>query len=82
MSFQAGFLSEISEVSNGFSGLKMKKNSRWLKLAFQTRIQLCVKAHKFRENRHFRSGVIFTPEVRMEHGDRRRKACPTRKKRE
>ena len=31
---------------------------------------------KFGENRHFRSGVIFTPEVRMEHVGRHWKAYP------
>ena len=42
----------------------------------QIKIQLCVKMQRFGENRHFRSSVIFTPKVRMEHGDRRWKACP------
>ena len=37
----------------------------------------CVKVQKFGENCHFRSGVIFTPEVRMEHVDRHWKAYPT-----
>ena len=69
--------SEIfSTISIGFSGLKRKKNYRCLKLAFQTRIQLCVKVRKFGGNGHFRSGVIFTPEVRMEHVDRHWKAYP------
>ena len=54
--------------------LKRKKNYGWLKLTFQTRIQLCAKVHKFGENHHFISGVIFTPEVRMEHVDRHWKA--------
>ena len=31
---------------------------------------------KFDENHHFRSGVVFTPEVRMKHVDRRWKAYP------
>ena len=56
-------------------GLKRKKNSRWLKLAIQTKIQLCV-LPKFYENHHDRSGVVFTPKVRMRHVDRRWKAYP------
>ena len=56
-------------------GLKRKKNSRWLKLAIQTKIQLCV-LPKFDENHHDRSGVVFTPEVRMRHVDRCWKAYP------
>ena len=52
----------------------------WLKLAFETGIKLCVKVQKFGENRHFRSSVIFTPEVRMEHVDRHRKVYPARNK--
>ena len=34
-------------------------------------MQLCVKMQRFGENHHFRSGVVFTPEVRMKHVDRR-----------
>ena len=44
-----------------------------MKLAFRTKIQLCV-LPKFDENHHVRSGVVFTPEVRMKHVDRRWKA--------
>ena len=47
------------------------------KVGTQTKIQLCVKMQRFGENRHFRSSVIFTPKVRMEHGDRRWKTYPT-----
>ena len=47
-----------------------------LKLAFPTQIQLRVKMQRFGENRHFRSGVVFTPEVGMKHVDRRWKAYP------
>ena len=60
-------------------GLKRKKNSRWLKLAIQTKIQLCV-LPKFDENNHVRSGVVFTPEVRMKHVDMHWKAYPERNK--
>ena len=63
------------------SGLKRKKNSRWLKLASQTKIQLCV-LPKFDENHHVRSGVVFTPEVRMKHVDRHWKAYPVGNKEE
>ena len=62
-------------------GMKMRRNSRWLKLAIQTKIQLCV-FPKFDENHHFRSGVVFTPEVRMKDGDRHWKAYPERNKEE
>ena len=51
-------------------------------MAFQTRIPLCVKVHKFGENHHFRNGVVFTPEVRMKHGDMRWKAYPAGNKEE
>ena len=63
--------------SGFFSSFKAEKeeNSGWLKLALQTRIQLCV-LHKFGENHHSRSGVVFTSQVRMEHGDRHWKAYP------
>ena len=60
-------------------GLKRKKNSRWLKLAIQTKIQLCV-LPKFDENHHVRSGVVFTLEVKMKHVDRHWKAYPAGKK--
>ena len=63
------FLSEILSSLLAASGLKRKKNPRWLKLAFQTRIQWCV-FPKIGENHHFRSDVVFTPEVRMKHVDR------------
>ena len=56
-------------------GLKRKKNFRGLKLAIQTKIQLCV-LPKFDENHHVRSGVVFTPEVRMKHVDRHWKYYP------
>ena len=85
--FQVGFFSGFSGFSviilavlQWILGLK-RKNSRWLKLAFQSKIQLCV-LPKFGENHHFRSGVVFTPEVRMEHGDRRWKAYPVGNKEE
>ena len=52
-----------------------KENSRWLKLTIQTKIQLSV-LPKFDECHHFRSGVVFTPEVRMKHVDRRWKSYP------
>ena len=75
-----GFLSGIFQIFQKFlsslsaaSGLKRKKNPRWLKLAFQTKIQWCVLPN-FGENHHFRSGVVFTPKVRMKHGDRGWKA--------
>ena len=60
-----------------FSSFRAEKeeNSRWLKLAFQTKIQLCV-LPKFGGNHHSRSGVVFTPEVRMRHVDRHWKAYP------
>ena len=51
-----------------------------MKLALQTKIQLCVRVHKFGGNHHFRSGVVFTSEVRMEHVDRCWKAYPARNK--
>ena len=44
-------------------------NPKWLKLAIQTKLQLCVLSN-FDEN----VGVVFTPEVRMKHVDRRWKA--------
>ena len=56
-----------------------EENSRWLKLTIQTKIQLSV-LPKFAECHHFRSGVVFTPEVRMKHVDRRRKSFPARNK--
>ena len=34
----------------------------------------------FGKKHHFLSGVVFTPEVRMKHVDRRRKAYPARNK--
>ena len=52
-----------------------KENSRWLKLTIQTKTQLSV-FPKFDECRHFRSGVVFTPKVRMKHVDRCWKAYP------
>ena len=71
-----GFFKWISQqfltVINGFfSSFRAKKegNPKWLKLAIQTKIQLCV-LPKFGENHHFRSGVVFTPEVIMKHVDR------------
>ena len=75
------FFSEILSSLSAASGLKRKKNPRWLKLAFQTKIQLCV-LPKIGENRHFRSGVVFTLEVRMKHVDRCWKAYPTGNKEE
>ena len=57
------------------------ENSRWLKLIIQTKIQLIV-LPKFDECHHFRSGVVFTPEVRMKHVDRHWKAYPTGNKEE
>ena len=71
-----GFVVNFSLGFSIVSGLKRKKNPRWLKLAFQTKIQLCV-LPKFDENHHFRSGVVFTPKVRMKHVDRCWKAYPT-----
>ena len=44
-------------------------------MAFQTKIHWRV-LPKFGENHHFRSGVVFTPEVRMKHVDRHWKAYP------
>ena len=63
-------------------GLKRRRNSRRLKLAFQTRIPLCVEVHKIGENRHLRSGVVFTSKVRMKHVDRHWKAYPAGNKEE
>ena len=80
--FKVDFSANSSYFSVDFSivlGLKRKKNSRWLKLAIQTKILLCV-FPKFDENHHDRIGVVFTPEVRMRHVDRRWKAYPTRNK--
>ena len=48
-------------------------------LAFKTKIQLCV-FPKIGENLPFRSGVVFTPEIRMKHVDRHWKAYLTRNK--
>ena len=45
-------------------------------MAPRPKIQLCVKMQRFGENRHFISSVIFTPKVRMEHGDRNWKVYP------
>ena len=58
-----------------FSSFRAEKeeNYRRLRLAFQTKIQLCV-LPKFGENHQFRSGVGFTPELRMKHMDRHWKA--------
>ena len=71
-----GFFKWISQqfltvISRFFSSFRAKKeeNPKWLKLAIQNKIQLCV-FPKFAENRHFRSGVVFTPKVRMKHVDR------------
>ena len=61
--------------------MKERRNSRRIKLAFHTKIQLCV-LPKFDENHHFRSGVVFTPEVRMKHVDRHWKAYPAGNKEE
>ena len=58
-----------------------RRNSRRVKLAFQTKIQLCV-LPKFGENHHFRSGEVFTPEVKMKHGNRHWKAYPAGNKEE
>ena len=69
------FFSEIISSLSVASGMKKKKNPRWLKLAFQTKIQWCV-LPKIGENHHFRSGVVFTPENRTKHVDRRWKAYP------
>ena len=68
----------VVNFSLGFlvvSGLKRKNNSRWLKLTIQTKIELWV-LPKFDENHHVRSGVVFTPEVRMKHVDRCWKSYP------
>ena len=66
--FQAVF-NCFSVDFSAVSGLKRKKTSRWLKLAIQTKIQLYF-LPKFDENHHVRSGVVFTPEVKMKHVDR------------
>ena len=74
--FQVGFFNDFNSFPVRFSVVLQRiselkrKISRWLKLAFQTKIQLCV-LPKFGENHHFRRGVVFTTEVRMEHVDRR-----------
>ena len=70
-----GFSVKLSVVFQQIQGRKGEENPRWLKLAFQTKIQLCV-LPKIGENLHFRSGVVFTPEVRMKHVDRCWKAYP------
>ena len=48
-----------------FSSFRAEKeeDSRWLKLAFKQKYS-CVFCH------HSRSGVVFTPEVKMKHVDR------------
>ena len=82
--FKVDFSANSSRFSVDFRvvpGMKRKKNSRWLKLAIQTKIQLCVLS-KFDENNHVRSGVVFTPKVRMKHVDRRWKSYPAGKKEE
>ena len=56
-----------------------EENSRWLKLTIQTKTQLSV-LPKLDECHHFRSGVVFTPEFKMKHVDRRQKAYPVRNK--
>ena len=68
-----GFAVNLSLGFSAVSGMKRKKNSRWLKLEIQTKIQLWV-LPKFDENHHVRSGVVFTPEVKMKHVDRHWKA--------
>ena len=81
-----GFSSKIFSgfqlsVSMNFDGIfqqfmdERKENSRWLKLTIQTKTQLSV-FPKFDECHHFRSGMVFTPEVRMKHVDRNWKAYP------
>ena len=55
--------------------VERKENSKWLKLTIQTKTQLSV-LPKFDECHNFRSGVVFTPEVRMKHVDRHWKDYP------
>ena len=43
-------------------------------------MQLCVKCKDLVKVLIFRSGVVFTPEVRMKHVDRHRKVYPARNK--
>ena len=59
--------------------VERKENSRWLKLTIQTNTQLSV-LPKFDECHHFRSGLVFTLEVRMKHVDRRWKSYPVENK--
>ena len=49
--------------------IEKEEISRWLKFTFQTKYS-GVFCH------HSRSGVVFTPQVRMKHVDRRWKAYP------
>ena len=51
---------------------------RWLKLAFQTKMQMCVKCKGLLKVFILRSGVVFTSEVGMTHVNRRWKAYPAR----
>ena len=46
----------------------------------QSKMQLRVKSRDLVKIFIFRSGVVFTPEVRMKHVDRRWKAYPVRNK--
>ena len=76
--FQANsnyFSVDFSRLSVDYRA-KKEENSRWLKLTIWTKIQLSV-LPKFDECHHFRSGVFFTPKVRMKHVDRCWKAYPT-----
>ena len=75
MNFQGIFQQFRAERKENSRWAERKENSRWLKLTIQTKTQLSV-LPKFDECHHFRSSVVFTPEVRMKHVDRCWKSYP------
>ena len=76
MRFSSGIFQQISTVFQQDFLVVFQWGLQMAKVDTQSKMQLCVKCRDLVKIFISRSGVVFTPKVRMKHVDRRCKAYP------
>ena len=74
--FSSGIFLQISTVFQHDFLAVFQWGLQVAEVGTQSKMQLCVKCRYLVKIFIFRSGVVFTPEVRMKHVDRRWKSYP------
>ena len=74
--FSSGIFQQISTIFQQDFSAVFQWGLQVAKVGTQSKMQLCVKCRDLVKIFIFRSGVVFTPEVRMKHVDRHWKAYP------